>query len=174
MGEPDEKAGKSLNETPTTLEECLARWSEARIESGDLRGKYLRAAAEVGNARKGAEREASARATRDKRQLLSQLLEVANNLERALSAHSEARALKRGVEITLRQLEQVLARAGVKRIAVEPGQDFDPFYHEAAEVRDGQAAKDTVADIVQSGYVHEGIVLRPARVIEVRQNPRNG
>ena len=35
-------------------------------------------------------------------------------------------------------------------------------------------AKDTVADIVQSGYMHEGVVLRPARVIVVRQNPQNG
>ena len=114
---------------------------EARIESEALRDKYLRAAAEVENARKWAEREATARATRDKRQLLSQLLEVVDNLERALSAHSEARELKRGVEITLRQLEQVLARAGVNQIAVEPGQAFDPFYHEAVEVRDGQAGQ---------------------------------
>ena len=144
------------------------------MESEALREKYLRAAAEVQKVRKGAEREASARATRDKRQLLSQLLEVADNLERALSVPREAGKLKRGVEITLRQLEQVLARAGVKRNAVEPGQAFDPFYHEAVEVRDGQAAKDTVADIVQSSYVHEGIVLRPARVIVVRQNPKNG
>jgi molecular chaperone GrpE len=66
----------------------------------------------------------------------------------------------------------VLARAGVERIASKAGQAFDPFYHEAIEVRHGEKTKDTtILDVVQSGYVHEGVVLRPARVIVGRSGP---
>ena len=174
MEGPDQKAIHGADKSPITLEDCLARLSEARRESTSLKDKYLRAAAEVENVRKWAEREASLRAIRDKRQLLSQLLEVVDNLERALGVDTEAGELKRGVEIILHQLDQVLARAGVERIDVKAGQAFDPFYHEAIEVRYGEAAKDMVSDIVQSGYLHEGVVLRPARVVVVRRSPQNG
>lgn len=153
---------------PATLEDCQAQLTEARREIGELRDKYLRTAAEVENARKWAERDTLARAMESKRDLLRQFLEVMDNLERALAQPAELAALCKGVEITRRQLEQVLAQTGVERIAIQPGQAFDPLYHQAVGIRSGEVSEETVAEVVQSGYLHDGAVLRPARVIVMR------
>ena len=91
-----------------------------------------------------------------------------DNLERALAQPAELEALRKGVEITLRQFEQVLAQTGVERIAIQPGQAFDPLYHQAVGIRSGEVSEETVVEVVQPGYLHDGAVLRPARVIVMR------
>ncbi len=153
---------------PETLDDCMAQLDQARRELDATQDKYLRAAAQAENTRKWAERDAQARATQSKRDLLRQLLEVMDNLERALAQPADAAALQEGVQLTLRQLEQVLARAGVQRIAVEPGQPFDPLYHEAVEVRHDGVPQDTVTEVVHPGYRHDGFVIRPAQVVVTR------
>jgi molecular chaperone GrpE len=110
-----------------------------------------------------------ARAIENQRRLLRQLLEVIDNLERALATPADASGLRQGVEMTLRQLLRVLGQAGVERIAVEAGQPFDPSQHEAVAVHTGDVSQDTVADVEQAGYLHDGAVLRPARVAVVRR-----
>ncbi len=155
---------------PETVEECAAELDEARRTAADLQDKYLRAAAQAENARKWAERDAQVRATESRRNLLRQLLEVTDNLERALARPADEAALREGVELTLRQFEQVLARAGVQRISVEPGQPFDPAYHEAVEVRNNGVSQDMVTEVVHPGYMHDGTVIRPARVVVTRQD----
>ena len=169
MAQPDPTHGHEGRASPSTLDECQTALADARSEADDLRDKYLRAVAEADNARKWAERDAQTRATEAQRRLLRQLLEVIDNLERALATPAEASGLRQGVEMTLRQLTSVLARAGVERIAVEPGQPFDPLYHEAVEVRTGDVSEDTVVEVVQSGYLYDGVVLRPARVVVMRR-----
>jgi molecular chaperone GrpE len=169
MAQPDSTHGPAERAAPTTLEECQTILAEARSEADELREKYLRAVAEAENARKWAERDAQARATQSQRRLLRHLLEVIDNLERALTTPAEASGLRQGVEITLRQLTWVLAQVGVERMAVEAGQPFDPMYHEAVAVRPGDVSEDTVVEVVQSGYLHDGIVLRPARVVVMRR-----
>jgi molecular chaperone GrpE (heat shock protein) len=62
----------------------------------------------------------------------------------------------------------VLTQAGVEQIKVEPGQAFDPNYHEGVEVRFGDVDQPTVAAVVQPGYLHENELLRPASVVVVR------
>jgi molecular chaperone GrpE len=68
-----------------------------------------------------------------------------------------------------RQLIQVLGQAGVERVAVASGQPFDPVYHEAVEACPGDVSEDTGAGVVQAGYRHDGVVLRPARVVVMRR-----
>jgi molecular chaperone GrpE len=167
-GQPNEHEQEKRLTSSATLEDCQAQLTEARREIGELRDKYLRTAAEVENARKWAERDTLARAMESKRDLLRQFLEVMDNLERALAQPAELAALRKGVEITRRQFEQVLAQTGVERIAIQPGQAFDPLYHQAVGIRSGEVSEETVAEVVQSGYLHDGAVLRPARVIVMR------
>jgi molecular chaperone GrpE len=169
MAQPDAAHGHEEGAAPMTLDEYQTVLAETRREADDLREKYLRAVAEADNTRKWAERDTQARATDKQRRLLRQLLEVIDNLDRALATPAEAAGLRQGVEMTLRQLLQVLAQAGVERIAVDPGQPFDPAYHEAVEVRTGDVSQDTVVDVQQPGYVHDGAVLRPARVVAMRR-----
>jgi molecular chaperone GrpE len=169
MAQPDATHGNEDGAAPLTLEEYQALLTEARNEADAFRDKYVRAVAEAENARKWAERDAQARATERQRRLLRQLLEVIDNLERALTTPAEASGLRQGVELTLHQLLRVLAQAGVERIAVETGQPFDPAYHEAVAVRTGNVPQDTVVAVEQPGYLHEGVVLRPARVVAMRR-----
>ena len=152
-----------------TLDEYEMVLAEARGEADELRDKYLRAVAETENARKWAERDTQARAIESQRQILRQLLEVIDNLERALTTPADASGLRQGVEITLRKLRRVLTQAGVEPIAVEPGQPFDPSYHEAVAVHTGNVPQDTVVAVEQPGYLHDGVVLRPARVVAMRR-----
>lgn len=169
MAHPDSPHGDEERATPMTFDEYETVLAEARGEADELRDKYHRAVAEAENARKWAERDTQARATESQRRLLRQLLEVIDNLERALTAPAEVSGLRQGVDITLRQLLRVLSQAGVERIAVEAGQPFDPSYHEAVAVHTGNVPQDTVVAVEQPGYRHDGVVLRPARVVAMRR-----
>jgi molecular chaperone GrpE len=144
---------------------CCEQLEDARRQAEDYKDKYLRAAAEAQNVRRWTERDVTSRHQESQRDLLRRLLEVVDNLERALSQPAEAETLRQGVQLTLRQLEGILARAGVERMEVEPGAPFDPAYQEAVELRPGDLEEPTVMEVVQPGYVQDGAVLRPARVV---------
>jgi molecular chaperone GrpE len=154
---------------PDNLQDCQAALAETRQAVDELKDKYLRAAAQVENVRKWTERDTLARAKEAQRNLLRQLLEVMDDLDRALSQPAEPDVLYEGVRLTRMQLEKVLARAGVQRIQVKPGQPFDPTYHEAVEVRHGNVNEPTVAAVIQPGYLHENELLRPAGVVVVQE-----
>jgi len=150
---------------PDTLDHCQTLLTEAQQEVEELKDQYLRAAAQVENVRKWTERDTLARAKEDQRNLFRQLLEVMDNLDRALAQPASAADLYQGVRLTHNQFEKVLAKAGVKRMMVESGQSFDPAYHEAVEVRSAGVDEPTVAAVVQPGYLYENDLLRPARVV---------
>lgn len=145
--------------------EYQAALAAAQQENAELRDKYLRAAAAIENTRKQAERLAMARATQRLQSLYMRLLEVADNLERALSFAAENDPLAPGVRATLQQLLDMLRREGVAPIEVKPGAPFDPRFHEAVESHEGDVPETTVAAVRQPGYVFEDQVLRPARVV---------
>lgn len=163
-------AAMEAQAVPELLDECRAELDEARRSADEFRDKYLRTAAQIDNARKRAEREAQARAAEAQQAWLLELLTVVDNLERALDQPAEAAGLRRGVELTLRQLEQVLRRAGVERLPVAPGDPFDPSWHEAMAARVGDVPDDRVGAVMQAGYQRDGVLLRPARVV-VEQPP---
>ena len=153
---------------PDNLENCHTELTETRRELEETKDKYLRAAAQVENVRKWTERDVLTRAKENQRKLLRQLLEVMDNLDRALAQPSEPAVLYQGVELTRMQLRKVLTQAGVEQIDVQPGEAFDPTYHEGVEVRFGNVDQPTVAAVTQPGYLHENELLRPASVVVVR------
>ena len=153
---------------PDNLENCHTELTETRHELEETKDKYLRAAAQVENVRKWTERDVLTRAKENQGKLLRQLLEVMDNLERALAQPAEPAVLYQGVQLTRMQLQKVLTQAGVEQITVEPGQAFDPNYHEGVDVRFGDVDQPTVAAVTQSGYLYENDLLRPASVVVVR------
>jgi molecular chaperone GrpE len=155
-------------EQAMTQEEYRAALTAARQENAELRDKYLRAVAASENARKQAERMAAARATQRLQGLYVRLLEVADNLDRALGYAAKDDPLVPGVRATRQQLLDLLRHEGVTPIAVAPGAPFDPRLHEAVETQVGDVPEMTVAEIKQPGYLFEGQVLRPARVVVAR------
>jgi molecular chaperone GrpE len=153
---------------PDNLENCHTELTETRRELEATKDKYLRAAAQVENVRKWTERDIITRAKENQRNLLRQLLEVMDNLERALAQPAEPTVLFQGVQLTRKQLEKVLAQVGVERVKVEPGEAFDPTYQEGVELRYGDVDQPTVAAVIQPGYYHKDQLLRPASVVVVK------
>ncbi|MCB1476357.1 MAG: nucleotide exchange factor GrpE [Rhodobiaceae bacterium] len=142
-------------------------------ERDDLRDKLLRLAAEMENLRKRTEREVKEAAQYAVTSFARDMLTVGDNLQRALAAlPADQRegageglaALINGVEMTEREMQNVLTRHGMKKL--EPkGEKFDPNFHQAMfEIPDDSVPNGTVKEVVQAGYTIGGRVLRPALV----------
>lgn len=168
---PAEAAG------PTDLGDLSAKLAEAEAKARGNWDLYLRARADYENYRRRVERDLAAMLRRGKQDLLLRLLELADALERAAAWEAE-RAGRTDGEATAptgfshlhRQLLKLLADEGVTPID-SAGRPFDPKLHEAIDVvADPSAAAGTVMAELQRGYIHEGEVLRPARV-RVAQPP---
>ena len=142
-------------------------------EVAELRDRYLRAAAEVENVRKRAEREAADARAYGIAAFAREILNIADHLSRALEAVGpEARAsadgalkgLVEGVELTERELQKALAQHGVRRLDPK-GEKFDPNFHQAMfEVPDESVPPGTIAQVIQPGYAIGERILRPALV----------
>ena len=99
--------------------------------------------------------------------LIFALLEVVDNLERALqSAANEenASSLREGVEIVFAQLLATLALHGCEKIEAV-GQIFDPNLHEAIQMQPADEALNTIIMEIQTGFKLHDRVVRPAKVI---------
>jgi molecular chaperone GrpE len=151
--------------------ECQMALEASRAEVAEFRDKYIRAVAALDNKRKQAERDISMKVAERVRSYSTRMIEVADNLERALLHSGEGDPLYPGVRATLQQLLAALRQEGVEQIAVEPGAAFDPQVHEAISGYAADVTHDTVAEVTQAGYTLDGQVLRPARVI-VAHPPR--
>src|ERR1700758_3200568 len=147
--------------------EALAR------EAAEARDKMLRTLAEMENLRKRTAREVSDARTYGISGFARDILDIADNLQRALDAvPAEARAaadpglkaLIEGVELTERSLLNALEKNGVKKF--DPtGQKFDPNFQQAMyEVPDPSVPAGTVVQVVQAGFMIGERVLRPALV----------
>lgn len=134
-----------------------------------LQDRHLRLAAEYDNYRKRTAREWREQKDRATAEVLHEMLELADNLERALAAPADdADALRKGVGLIAQQLQAKLQRFGVEPIDAQ-GQEFDPTRHEAVLLVDVDGVDShTVVDVVQRGYTLNGEVLRPARVTVAR------
>jgi len=101
-------------------------------------------------------------------ELVRRLLPVVDHLEQALGGMSEQDRQSgwvKGVELAVKEFEQVLQSEGLSQIAVE-GQ-FNPALHEAIDTREGE--NDIILEVVRKGYNLNGKVLRPAQVVVGRR-----
>ena len=161
-------------ELKMTLGECQTALTAARQENADLRDKCLRAAAAIENTRRQAERDAAQRAMQRLRNVFGRLLEVADNLELVLAHASAEDSLRPGVQAALQKFQNILRLEGITLIPVEVGIPFDPQHHEAITRQEAAVEQATVAALLQSGYLFDEQVLRPARVVvtvPARANP---
>lgn len=133
-------------------------------ELEDLRDRSLRTLADYENYRKRVERERTESRRYAGFEVLRELLDVVDNLERAVAAPGSVDELKQGVELILKQLHDLLRRAGVRPVPAV-GEPFDPNMHEAVS-RDQDATVDrpTVTAEHQPGFWMHERLLRPAVV----------
>jgi len=137
-----------------------------------MRDRYIRAVADLDNARKRARHAIAEARHQAVAGVLLDLLSLVDNFERALETAKpgpgtppETQAVYDGVDLIYRQLWGLLERRGVKAIQAM-GQPFDPSRHEAvAQVPVGDDEEEgRVALELQKGYMHGDSVLRPSRV----------
>jgi molecular chaperone GrpE len=153
---------------PTYVEELERQVAEKDKQIQEYLAKYRGAAAEFEEARLRLRREISKDIERNRRDILADLLDVVDNLDRALDATRQGGSLDslvQGVEMVRRQFLQKLEGFGVKRIDSDQ-QPFDPTLHEAISSVPAQSPEQDgiVVGTVRTGYRIGDEVLRPAAV----------
>ena len=154
----------------------------ARQEAAQLKDQLLRALAEAENVRRRAQREREDAAKYAITNFARDVLQVSDNLHRALEAIPAAalaadealKNLHEGVSATERQLDAALERQQVKRIW-PMGEKFDANLHQAMfEVQTAEQAPGTVVQVMQAGYLIHDRLLRPALVAVAKQPAGDG
>ena len=130
--------------------------------------KYMRLFAEYDNFRKRSQREKDMRYGDAVIDAAAAILPIGDNLERALQTEVEsedAKKLKEGVEMVLKQFTETLEKLGVKEIKAE-GEQFDPNLHNAVmHIEDETIDDNTVVEDLMKGYIYkDGRVVRHSMV----------
>jgi len=152
--------------------EHVSEIEKLRAERDALVERLARMQAEFDNARKRAAKEQQDYRDYALADVLKALIPVLDSFDRALQTSPEKSEFHAGVELIQKQLQDALARIGVKPIDAK-GEQFDPRYHEAIEMVDTENAKDhEVLEELQRGYKLKDRLLRPA-MVKVARNPRH-
>jgi molecular chaperone GrpE len=141
-----------------------------RAERDEMRDKFMRVLAEAENSRKRAERDRKEAEMYGSTRLARDLLPVFDNLTRALQSIPEdsrtaSSALIEGVELTLRELTNVMTKHGVTPISPATGDVFDPQLHQAmfeAPLPGTKAGQ--IIQVMTEGFLLHDRLLRPAQV----------
>jgi molecular chaperone GrpE len=177
-GQANPEAAPPASLKPTYVEELERRVAQAETQAQELLAKYRGAAQEFEDARARMRKELAKDAERNRRDVFVSLLEVVDNLDRAIDAATKTPRpgsgqagtaagdpLLQGVEMVRRQFLAKLEGFGVKRIDSE-GHPFDPLMHEAVTtVIAADASTDgRIVGVIAHGYRIGDDVLRPALV----------
>jgi molecular chaperone GrpE len=178
---PDDGAQPSFGGETTTLmpetatalvelEQVKVRLGEAEERAKNHWEQYLRAVAELENVRKRAQRDVEQASRFGLEKFAQELIPVKDSLDLGVenAGRSDAAALAEGQAATQRLLAKAFEKLGIKEL--DPvGQPFDANQHEAMAMQPSTTAEpDSVLAVVQRGYVLNGRLLRPARVIVAR------
>ena len=163
---------------PTADERLIERAEAAEAEAAEAKDRALRTTAEMENLRRRTQREVADAKAFAISGFAREVLEVADNLQRALQAVPEGsedpalKGLKEGVEMTGRALDRAMEKHGVRKL--EPvGEKFDPNFHQAMfKVPNPDVPANSVVQVVQVGYAIGPRVLRPAMVGVAEGGPK--
>lgn len=159
--------GAEPQDPAAAMEAMRAAFDEERAE---MRDRLIRSLADLENTRKRAEKDRREAAIYGGSKLARDLIPVYDNLARALSVVSDdtrdqAQGLVEGVELTLRELLNVLNRHGVERVSPKAGDMFDPHLHEAMfEAPMPNFAAGQIIQVLSDGFRMHEQLLRPAQV----------
>lgn len=168
----DEELESAAQQAEETAAEQAEETAQAAPEQPDmqkqfdeLNDRYMRMAAEYDNFRKRVAKEKELLRAEVTGRVLSAMLPVYDNLERALAQPTSDEEYKKGVEMTARQFVSALEAANVQIIAAEPGTEFDPTVHNAVmHVEDENLGENCIAECFQKGFKMGDKVIRTAMV----------
>ncbi len=178
--EDEVSEGAEAAPTATDASGSAASASGLEAELAETKDRLLRALAEAENVRRRATRDVDAASKRSISNFAREMIQVADNLSRALSSidataaqENEAfKALLTGVEMTAREMQKAFERNHI--LQVDPlGERFDPQIHEAMfEFDDPSKPAGTVGQVMEPGYTLHGQPLRPAKVGVTKGGPK--
>lgn len=141
-----------------------------KAERDEFKDRFMRALADAENARKRGERDRREAEQYGSTRLARDLLPVYDNLRRALDAvpeelRGQIAALSEGVDLTLRELTNVMTKHGVKPISPAIGDVFDPQMHQAMfEAALPGTKAGQIIQVMAEGFLLHDRLLRPAQV----------
>lgn len=166
-GKPEVCPESQVVETTEGLD-LEERCQKAEEEAKNMFDRLLRVSAEFDNYKKRCSREMEEFRKYANEAILSELLVVVDNLERAIDAGERSlgrdHELLKGVEMTLREMMRIFEKFSVKPVE-SVGKDFDPAFHQAVmQETSDQFPENTVVKEFQKGYLLHDRLLRPAMV----------
>ncbi len=157
----EKKGSEKSGEKP-----CEKELEEKNKVIKELEDKYMRALAEMDNARKRAAKEKMDTLKYAKREAIDIFLPVLDNLDRAVHATAvtdNLSSMKKGIEMVIKQFEDILKETGAKEI--ETKGIFDPELHHVIGREEKSGKKEgEILEVYQKGYIIDGSIIRPARV----------
>ncbi len=153
-----------VEETFTVTRQQMEQFESLAKLLSDGNDKYLRLAAEYDNYRKRTTKEKESIYADAKLDTVKPFLDVADNLDRAVTQFEEGDPHRQGMELICKQFAAVLEKLGVTEIEAL-GQPFDPEKHNAVmHIDDESLAENTVAEVFRKGYQMGDRVVRFAMV----------
>jgi len=137
--------------------------TDQRERAEELESRLKRKQADFQNYKKRQEKRMEEEVDRATEDLVTRLLDVRDNLDRALEQDEDA-DIRGGVESTLEQFDRELDKENVTPIEPEPGDEVDPQRHEVLVTIASDQPEDRIAQVHRTGYEMAGKVLRPAQV----------
>ncbi|NLP30905.1 MAG: nucleotide exchange factor GrpE [Clostridiales bacterium] len=137
---------------------------DAAEEDEELQTRYLRLAADFQNYKKRIEKEKSDIYSYANEKIITELLDVIDNFDRALEVESEDKGLLDGMKLVYKQFKGVLEKNGLEEIKAQD-EVFDPNFHHAVMTEKVDSHESGyVVDVLQKGYLLNKKVIRPAMV----------
>ncbi len=158
-----DEAGNSESEPESGTDEA-GKETGSEEEDEDLKTKHLRLMADFQNYKRRSEEAKTMSYSHGKEDLLTDLLPIIDNFERALESEDDGGNFKEGMEMIFKQLMDILERTGLKEIEAK-GKEFDPNYHNAVMTEDSDEYESNyVSEVLQKGYTFKDKVIRPSMV----------
>ena len=156
---------ESTEATQPAVDESVQDLEKLQAEYDALNDKYMRILAEYDNFRKRSQKDIEARVSYTKSDLLSKILPVVDNFERAaFNADADFDGYKKGIEMTVNQFLEILKSMGVEAFGVA-GETFDPNFHNGVmHIDDENFGENEIVDVFMKGYKIGDKVIRPATV----------
>lgn len=169
--EQDEiKAGEGQANTHSPQEIPSEEIEKLKEELGQSKDQYLRLVAEFDNFRKRTARERIELTQTAAKDMMSALLAVLDDSERAaktMETATDINALKEGISLILGKLSSILTAKGLKAMELKAGDTFDAEFHEAITEIPAPTAEleGKVVDVIEKGYYLNDKIIRHAKVV---------
>ena len=155
-------------EADATVSAKVSETEQLQAEVAALKDEVLRTRAAAENLRKRTERDVEAAHKYAVERFANELLPVKDSMEMGLAAAlaaTDVEGIKQGMDLTLKMLHDFLERMQIRKL--DPvGQRFNPDFHQAMTLREEHGVEPgTVVQVLQSGYLLNERLLRPALVI---------